>query len=118
MAKHMKPNRQSVPVITAILLAIAASAYAQDQITYSKDRVLHSTAGDGSQVTVTSGQPSPHHYGPPPDFAQLDANHDGFVSREEAEAYFPLFNDFDYLAHHANKISKRQFENWVRTQGH
>jgi hypothetical protein len=107
----MNPNVNLFPVSAAILLAIAATAHAQE-------RVLQSTASDGSRVTVTSGQPSPNHYGPPPDFAQLDANHDGFVSREEAEAYIPLFNDFDYLAHHANKISKRQFENWVRTQGH
>jgi hypothetical protein len=107
----MKPNRQIVRIAAAVLIALAASAYAQE-------RVLHSTADDGSQVTVTSGQPKPNHYGPPPDFAKLDANNDGFVSREEAEAYMPLFNDFDYLAHHADRISKRQFENWVRTQGH
>lgn len=35
---------------------------------------------------------------------------------QEAEAYISLFNDFDYLARHANKISKRGFENWVRTK--
>ena len=107
----MKLHRNFVLIATTGLLAFAADAYAKDQ-------VLHSTAGDGSQVTLTSGQPKPNHYGPPPDFAQLDTNHDGYVSREEAEAYTPLFNDFDYLAHHANRITKRQLDNWVRTQGH
>jgi hypothetical protein len=91
----------------------------QDQITYPpQDRVIHTTAGDGSTATATSGQPKPNHYGPPPDFAQLDANQDGVISRQEAEAYMPLFNDFDCLAHHTGRIYKYQFENWVRTQGH
>ena len=80
-------------------------AHAQDQ-------------GEGSQVTATSSQPKPNHYGPPSAFAHLDANHDGVISRGEAEAYIPLFNDFDYLTHLTDRISKHQFENWVRTQGH
>jgi hypothetical protein len=81
-----------------------AYAHAQDQ-------------GEGNQVTVTA-QSKPNHYGPPPAFAQLDANSDGVISREEAQAYAPLFNDFDYLARHADRISKWQFDNWVRTQGY
>jgi hypothetical protein len=106
----MKPNRHPILIAAAGLLAFAAGAQAQDKVT-------RFTTGDGTQVILQSGQPKPDHYGPPPAFAQLDTNHDGFVSREEAEAYIPLLNDFDYLAHHSNRISKRQFENWVQTQG-
>ncbi len=105
----MKSNSQSVAVTVACLFAFSAGALAQDQVT-------HFSASNNSQVTLTSGQPGPDHYGPPPPFAQLDTNHDGSISREEAKAYIPLFNDFDHLAHHANQISKRQFDNWVSIQ--
>ena len=105
----MKSYRQSVLVVAAGVFAFAVS-HAQDQVT-------HIATSDGSQVALTSGQPKPDHYGPPPAFAQLDVNRDGFISREEAEVYIPLLNDFDHLAHHANRISKRQFDTWMQTQG-
>ena len=96
--------------LLATVLLTGTGAYAQDQ-------TVQFTQADGTHVTLTSGQPAPDHYGPPPAFATLDANHDGSVSREEAQAYPPLLNDFDYLAHHANRISKAQYERWVNTQG-
>ncbi|MBS0569713.1 MAG: hypothetical protein JSS28_03835 [Proteobacteria bacterium] len=101
-------NRMTTLLATAALLA-SAGAYAQDQ-------TVHFTQADGTRVTLTSGQPAPDHYGPPPAFAALDANHDGRISREEANAYPPLLNDFDYLAHHTNQVSKAQYERWVKTQ--
>ncbi len=107
----MKTNRLPVLIASALLLAAAAGAQAQDSTT-------HFTAADGTQVTVTSGQPPADHYGPAPAFAQLDANHDGYISREEAQAYPPLLNDFDFIAHHADRISKSQFEHWNQTQNH
>jgi hypothetical protein len=90
-------------------LGLAAGAWAQDQVT-------HFTAPDGTHVTLRVGQPPPDHYGPAPDFAKLDVNRDGYISREEAEAYPPLANDFDYIAHHAARISKAQYERWNQTQ--
>jgi hypothetical protein len=71
---------------------------------------------ESNTVTVRSSQPAPVNYGPAPPFEQLDANRDGRISRDEANAYIPLFNDFDYLAHGANTISHRQFDNWNATQ--
>ena len=97
---------QIVPLGVVALFA-AATVSAQVQTTRTSDT---------NTVTVRSSQPAPVNYGPAPPFEQLDANHDGRISREEAQAYIPLFNDFDYLAHHADKISRGQFERWNATQ--
>lgn len=97
---------QIAPLALAAVFA-AASASAQVQTTRTSE---------SSTVTVRSGQPAPVSYGPAPPFAQLDTNHDGRISRDEANAYIPLFNDFDYLAHGANTISHKQFDNWNATQ--
>jgi hypothetical protein len=91
------------------LLALATTAVAQNSGTQTTDR-------NGNSLIVRSSQPAAVNYGPAPPFAQLDANHDGRISRDEANAYIPLFNDFDYLAHGANSISHRQFDNWNATQ--
>lgn len=97
------------PVLLTGLLA-AAGVHAQGA--QQNDQVSHFTAADGTRVTVTSGQPVDRSYGPKPAFEQLDVNHDGVITREEAEAYLPLFNDFDNLAHHVPGISKRAYARW------
>jgi len=91
----------------AIIALAAASVSAQVPTTRTSDT---------STVTVRSSQSAPVNYGPAPPFQQLDTNHDGRISREEANAYIPLFNDFDYLAHGAGSISHKQFDNWNATQ--
>jgi hypothetical protein len=101
-------NRMPALLAASALLA-CAGAYAQDQ-------TVQFTQADGTRVTLTSGQPAPDHYGPPPAFATLDANHNGSVDRDEAQAYPPLLNDFDYIAHRASSISKAQYERWVKSQ--
>ena len=95
---------------------LAASALLASVGAHAQDQTVHFTEANGTRVTLTSGQPAPDHYGPPPAFATLDVNHNDSISREEAQAYPPLLNDFDYLAHHANSISKAQYERWVKTQ--
>lgn len=107
----MKTNLLLLSVIFVGLLMVATGGRAQDKVT-------HFTASDGTKVLLTTGQPAPDHYGPALDFGQLDANHDGYISRDEAEAYLPLFNDFDFPAQHANRISKQQYEFWQRVQNH
>lgn len=101
-------NRMFVLLAASSLLA-SAGAYAQDQ-------TVQFTQADGTRVTLTSGQPAPDHYGPPPAFATLDTGHTGRITREQAQAYPPLVNDFDYIAHHANSITKAQYERWVKSQ--
>ena len=101
-------NRSAALLAAGSLLAVSVAASAQG----TPDKVSSYTASDGTQVTVTSGQPAPRSYGPKPPFEQLDTNHDGGITREEASAYLPLYNDFDNLAHHVDRISKRMYERW------
>ncbi|MEO7148854.1 MAG: hypothetical protein ABIY40_02810 [Rhodanobacteraceae bacterium] len=63
-------------------------------------------------TTVNSGMPPAPDYGPKPPFAQLDANHDGHISQEEAQAYPLLYNDWIHVAHHSKNISKSQYAAW------
>lgn len=105
----MKTNRLLSAIVSIGMLAVADGSQAQD-------RATPITTNDGTHGTLTSGQPAPDHYGLAPGFGQLDTDHDGFISRDEAGAYPPLLNDFDFMAQHANRISNRQFEYWNRTQ--
>ncbi|HET9836404.1 MAG TPA: hypothetical protein VFP88_08700 [Rhodanobacteraceae bacterium] len=66
----------------------------------------------GATVTVNYGMPAPTQYGPKPPFAQLDTSHDGRISQAEAQAYLPLVNDWIHVAHHADSISKAQYQAW------
>jgi hypothetical protein len=108
----MKPSQLFALIVSTGLFAVAAGSQAQDSAS-------HFTANDGTQVTVTSGQPAPDAPSPAPAFEQLDTNHDGVISRDEAQAYLPLFNDYDNLLtmnHHPKAISKRQYDDWNRRE--
>ena len=103
--------KRSLLIFAAATVFAAAGAQAQDQTT-------HFTANDGTRVTVTSGQPAPDRPAPPPAFEQLDANRDGVISREEAEGYIPLLNDYDYISFHGKRVTRAVYGQWVQTQGH
>lgn len=94
-----------VAFLASALLAAASAAYAQDA-------VRHYTTADGHELIVRTGMPAPDRYGPKPSFAELDRNHDGWITRDEAEAFLPLANDFDYLAQTSNRISAAQYAHW------
>ncbi len=93
------------------LSAFALSAGAQNA--QSGDSVRHFVDAQGREVTLTSGQPAPVQYGPHPSFAELDRNHDGVITPDEAEAYPPLANDFDNVAFPSReRITRAQYERW------
>jgi len=72
---------------------------------------------NGGTLTVNAGMPAQvTNYGPPPSFASLDANHDGRISADEAQAYPPLDSDFLYASGQGKSINHGQYEKWVQNQ--
>ena len=72
---------------------------------------------NGGTLTVNAGMPADaKDYGPPPSFATLDANHDGRISPDEAQAYPPLDSDFLYASGQGKSVSRDRYEKWVKNQ--
>lgn len=103
-------SKRLIAVASPALFGFVLSGFCSVAVAQT-DTVHRYVDSHGQEVTVHSGQPKPDNYGPRPSFAQLDRNHDGFISREEAEAYPPLANDFDYLTH-GERISAAQYARW------
>lgn len=90
------------------LTLCCASAFAQQD--------SHTTTFETAEgpLTVTSGQPAPRSYGPPPSFAQLDRRGAGYLTGAEADAYPPLGNDFIYAdSNRDGRISKAEYDRWA-----
>ena len=103
-------------VLFCTLSALSFSAAAQGS-PQGGDSVRHFVDAQGREVTLTSGQPDPDRYGPRPSFEQLDRNHDGVITRDEAEAYIPLLNDFDNVSFpHGARISRAEYASWDQRQ--
>lgn len=98
------------PLLPFLLFCIATSVPALAQETG------RTTLTDrGTPVTVTSEEPGSIRGDYHIDFATLDRNHDGFISREEAKANPTLEREFDALdTRHAGRLSKAQLEGWMK----
>ncbi|MEP6940588.1 MAG: EF-hand domain-containing protein [Rudaea sp.] len=101
----MRMQRIIFAASLSALFALCASA--QAQVTTEQRTV----DAQGNESVVRSGQPAPNNYGARPAFEQIDRNHDGFVTRDEAKAFPPLLNDFDKLTH-GDRISAGQYAAW------
>ncbi len=103
----MNTSRSLLP---ALLLCAVVSATALAQETGRTTLTDKSTP-----VTVTSEEPDSIRGDYHIDFATLDRNHDGFISRAEAKANPTLEREFDALdTHRTGRLSKAQLEGWMR----
>jgi hypothetical protein len=64
-------------------------------------------------VTVRSVPPAAPQFAPPPPFSQLSGGGKS-ITQEQAAAYPPLANDFLNASHGAQRISKAQYDAWVK----
>ena len=92
------------------LLAFCTAATAQNPDRQGQGYALHGAGRHAGDADL--GQPKPRSYGPKPAFEELDTDHDGIISRAEAQAYMPLFNDYDDLVHHTKGITKGMYAHW------
>ena len=69
--------------------------------------------GSQGQVTVHSTMGQTPTTASPPSFEQLSGG-SKFITEDQASAYPPLANDFDYVAGHSGRISKSQYEHWLQ----
>lgn len=75
------------------------------------DSATYNTAQGQVTINSTMGQ-APSAAAPPP-FEQL-ANGKKFITKDDANSYPPLANEFEYVAHNGSRISKAQYERWVK----
>ena len=101
-------------LISASLL-VTGAAFAQQSMpspagTDGTSTTFNSAKG---QVTINSTMGQTPSTASPPSFEQLSGGHK-VISKDEASAYPPLANDFEYAAHGGSSISKAQYERWLQ----
>jgi hypothetical protein len=65
------------------------------------------------QVTVNSTVPQVKDTGPAPDFGQLSGGKK-FITEDDATAYPPLANDFLHASNGSMRLTKGQYEAWLK----
>jgi hypothetical protein len=70
----------------------------------------HSSQG---QVTINSTMGQTPSTASPPSFEQLSGG-SKVITKEQANAFPPLANDFSYVAGHSDHITKSQYDHWLQ----
>lgn len=124
----MKARNAWLPVLATGALIFAGAAFAQDnpaqtppppsQDTMQQAPAPAQTAAAPAptpppEVTVRSVPPVAPQVAPPPPFDQLSGG-TKWITEEQAAAYPPLANDFLNASQQGTRVSKAQYEAWVK----
>ncbi|MEW9625295.1 hypothetical protein [Rhodanobacter geophilus] len=122
----MKARNALLPVLAAGALIFAGASLAQDNTGQtpppSQDTMQQAPAPAQTSapaqtpppdVTVRSVPPAAPQVAPPPPFSQLSGG-SKWITEEQAAAYPPLANDFLNASHHGTRVSKAQYEAWIK----
>ena len=134
----MKARKALLPALVAGALIFAGASFAQDSTGQtpppaqntmqptpppaqqtpppSQDRMQSAPAPAQTpppDVTVRSVPAAAPQIATPPPFSQLAGN-SKWITEEQAAAYPPLANDFLNASHDGKRVSKTQYEAWVK----
>lgn len=133
----MKARNALLPALVTGALLFAGASFAQDttgqtpppstmqqptpasttQAPPSQDTMQPAAAAPAQtpppDVTVRSVPPAAPQIATPPPFSQLSGG-GKWITEEQAAAYPPLANDFLNASHSGKRVSKAQYEAWVK----
>lgn len=116
----MKARNALLPVLATGALIFAGASFAQDntgQPPPSSQNTMQASPAPMQtpppDVTVRSVPPAAPQIATPPSFSQLSGG-GKWITEEQAEAYPPLANDFLHASNNGKRVSKAQYEAWVK----
>ena len=117
----MKARKALLPVLATGALIFAGASFAQDNAGQpppsSQDSMQASPAASAQtpppDVTVRSVPAAAPQIATPPSFSQLSGG-GKWITEEQANAYPPLANDFLHASNNGKRVSKAQYEAWVK----
>ena len=119
----MKSHKPHLSALTAAALLFAGSLIAQDAPSpppapaasmaspAPTERAAYPTP-QGQVIVHSAPAPAPV-INPAPSFEQLSGG-GKWISEDQAAAYPPLANDFLNASHNGKRVSKAQYDNWVK----